>query len=597
MLQTKAKCQKAILLLFALLSLLAVIPKLFVGFDIDEGYAVAMPYRLLQGDRLFGEMWEIHQTSALLPALLMKPYIALTGGTEGIVLYLRFVAALIHTFMTCVFYAVAKNTLPAGENKEDNTKAAILAALLYFNILPKWLLNLDFSMQQLWGLTLICGLLILEERRKKATVSLLTGAALSLTVLGYPGMIVLYPAILCIYLIIDKDNEIKFRIKKCIYLTLACGILAAAFLAYVISRVGMAGFTRGLTNIFSDGTHSLSKDQQLLLDLSRILNLAKQWIVFLAAALMASALIGAACHTVKKRKASEASRGDKESVSFNVKGIFDIRNIACYVAVVTSLLIIFGQLVGIRMGPFHFQSRFLLLFVLIWIRRYKERKWESSEKMLFVILLLTTVAFAGILLFSNVGPDASGSYLSIGLILGLVAFLPGGEEHRGFLPGAAILLFLLSVIMSKGFYVRYTEYFPADILQKRVAVTAGPLKGIRLLEQDAETEQEGRDMVVGTTKPGQICALLGTDQILNLSMQGKAEPVSTISTPAFNGQWITYYECYPELLPDVIFIAKNTVDDRQKFFEKNEFGIWLAERYDIANMEENGALCRIERSN
>ena len=56
------------------LSLIATVIKIWTGFDIDEAYALALPYRGLQGDRLFAEMWEVHQTSYLIPFLFMKLY-------------------------------------------------------------------------------------------------------------------------------------------------------------------------------------------------------------------------------------------------------------------------------------------------------------------------------------------------------------------------------------------------------------------------------------------------------------------------------------------------------------------------------------------
>ena len=39
---------------------------LFIGADTDEGYGIMAGYRLAMGDRLLLEMWEPHQTSAIL---------------------------------------------------------------------------------------------------------------------------------------------------------------------------------------------------------------------------------------------------------------------------------------------------------------------------------------------------------------------------------------------------------------------------------------------------------------------------------------------------------------------------------------------------
>jgi hypothetical protein len=70
---------------------------------------------------------------------------------------------------------------------------------------------------------------------------------------------------------------------------------------------------------------------------------------------------------------------------------------------------------------------------------------------------------------------------------------------------------------------------------------------------------------------------------------------STISTPAFNEQWVTYFEMYPHHEPDVIALAKNTIDNREKFFAENPLGIWIADRYDVENMEETESLCIIKK--
>lgn len=56
-------------------SLIATVKIIFFGFDIDEQYAVSMAYRLVQGDRMFLEMWEPHQTSAFFSAAFLGIYV------------------------------------------------------------------------------------------------------------------------------------------------------------------------------------------------------------------------------------------------------------------------------------------------------------------------------------------------------------------------------------------------------------------------------------------------------------------------------------------------------------------------------------------
>ncbi len=581
-----SKLNKILITVIAVCSLLAAVSKLLVGFDIDEGYAIAMPYRFLQGDRLFAEMWEIHQTSLLLPALVMKPYLAITGSTDGIVLYLRIVSALIHLGMTGIFVWTIRALLPEpGSGVTGGTMPLLAAGALYLNMLPKWMLTLDFSVQQLWGLTLLCAGLAWERKNKKPCVSFWTGVALSLTVLAYPAMLILYPALAVVYLLPHDGEEIKSRLKKVFWMTAACILTAALFLGYVMIRLDGENIFTGISNMLSDGTHSMNRSGRMALALSRWGNVGKQWLFFAFGALVFDAAVYIFTTRVMKRK-------------MPYKQAFSKR--FCNAAlIITSLLLICGEAMGIRMGPFHFQARFLLIFLMEWILSLKYLS-VREHVLYYQSMFLVTVSFAGVLLLSNVGPDASSSYLQIGLIMGLYMLLTGmREQDAGWVIQAetmtAVFLFLISVIFCKGFYVRYTEYFPADITQERVRIAVGPLAGIYLLPEDAEVELMSRRLIEKETKNGVKSVLLGTDQILNLSMKGQTVIPSTISTPAFDAQWITYYTMHPQLMPDLVFIAKNTVDDRDKFFAENELGIWLSERYDTEQMTENDALCLIRK--
>ena len=454
---------------------------------------------------------------------------------------------------------------------------------------------MDFSLQQVWGLTLVLFFLWLEKRSDKSIISLLTGIALSMTVLGYVGMIVLYPVVAGIYLFEGRSRTgegdkagTKESFLRIAYMTLSCACMAALFFLYCIPLQGISvsEFAGNIPNIFMDGTHSLGFGDRLLLYASQWAVVIKHSAVFIAAALI--------CMFAGKFVIGRTS-------GFVI-------SLAQWVMTVSSLLLIAGPAVGIKMGPFHFQSRFLLIYILMWIIAVKERSFVKNEAgyMLWVVMILSAASFAGVLLFSNVGPDSSSSYLTPGLVAGLIFMyvrVMDGEKTEAsekkllndrnvFCIAAA--LFVISLIMCKGFYVRFTEYFPADITQKREKVSGGPLDGIYLLSEDAKTESEGRKLIEDNTE-GRSAMLLGTDQILDLSMKGRVICPSTISTPAFNRQWVLYFEKYPHLLPDVVFIAKNTIDDREKFFAGNEFGQYIAEYYDIMDMRENDALCMITR--
>lgn len=562
------KIKNGILWILILLSVVAAVNQLLIGFDIDEGYAVSMPFRLLQGDHLFADMWEVHQTSALLPAAFLWLFYQATGSTAYMVLYLRIVATLLHLGMTVLVYRKTRKYLTADWS--------LLFALLYLNLLPKWIISLDFSMQQVWGLTLLFTCL-LEERgteKKQLWQDFLAGLSLAFTVLAYPGMVLLYPAVSVTICMCNKALSGKDKSRKCILFTAGCAVSAVVFFLYILLFMPVADFLSGIPKVFMDGTHQFTMQTKLLLYGQQWLNVAKQLLILGVPPLLAALIL----QIFKQKKKKE-------------KGSLFLTFLLLFVAE-TSLLMILGNLVGIQMGPFHFQVRYLLFFLCICIAGWNVRNTDRS--LFYVPIFLMLIAFVGILVFSNVGPDSSSSYLGLGMLAGFALLLKKYPQKEQLL-FATTVLFVLSLLFCKGYYVRITEYGPSTVRQQRVQVTEGALAGIYVLPEEAEQYMQEHETVQRVTQPDDKLLFLGTDGILNLSANCPFVSPSTISTPAFNEQWVEYFTLYPEKEPTVIVLAKNTIDNREKFFAQNPFGKWIAAKYDILHMEETESLCIIKK--
>ena len=89
------KKKKYIVFLLIAGSFLAALKCIFVSLQMDEEYAVSLSYRLLQGDRLFAQIWDPHQTSAFLMEFLMWVYIKLFHTTTSVVVWVRLAGVLI----------------------------------------------------------------------------------------------------------------------------------------------------------------------------------------------------------------------------------------------------------------------------------------------------------------------------------------------------------------------------------------------------------------------------------------------------------------------------------------------------------------------
>lgn len=603
--------RKAVVSILIVLSVIAGATKIFTGFDIDEAYALAIPYRVLQGDRLFADMWEVHQTSFLLPFLFMKLFYLLTGEMSGVVLYMRVMATLLHFCMSIIVYGSVKRLF--GMKKEY----ALLLGLAYYNFLPKWMINLDFSMEQLWFFTLfvICLLCAgifdgMKQNSGKRNLWLAAaGLMLALDVLAYPGMVVLYPV--TVFLLLFKRKKGKWA--DVLSLTAGCFAAAVLFFVYIFRYMSPGELLEAVPKVFMDGSHQYDFATKLGLYASQWLEVLVQAAILLIPTLV---FVPVFRYLYKRLSWEEKWGGLSFGLLFCVS--FEI---------LVSGLIAFAGLF-VTWGPFRLQVRYIIQFVMafcLWkaiyykgnsrIHREEEAEGITGKKSETLIdgkteaddirergtavlwlLLLSLAAFAGILLASNVGPVSSSSYLVIGNLAFAALILKGAEKRgRGMkvLAYAGAVLFMLSLIMCKGYYMRNTEYVPGDISEPLSKIQEGPMAGIYVPQKDFARYTGDYETIQSHTGDKDRVLFMGTEGLCNLYAHGKIVIPTTISTPAFNEQWVEYFTLYPDKQPTVIFLAKNTVDDRDKFFVKNEFGIWIAERYDVECMEETESLCII----
>lgn len=608
------------------LSVIASATKIFTGFDIDEAYALAIPYRVLQGDRLFVDMWEVHQTSFLLPFLFMKVFYLLTGEMAGVVLYMRVMTTLLQLCMSILVYGSVKKFF--GMKREY----ALFFGLAYYNFLPKWMINMDFSMEQLWFFTLfvIClfcagifdgmkhtggerqtdkvqeaGSLSKIPRGKRSRWMAASGLMLALDVLAYPGMIILYPV--TVFLLLFRRKSGKWA--DVLSLSAGCFVAAVLFFVYIFRYMSPGESLAAVPKVFMDGSHQYDFATKLGL-------YASQWLEVLvqSAILLVPTLVFTLIFRYFYKRLSWEEKWGKLPFGLLFCVSFEI---------LISGLIAFAGLV-VTWGPFRLQVRYIIQFAMafcLWKAIYYKRNsgvhreadgitGKKSETLMagkteaedmgkkgipvLWLLLLSLAAFAGILLASNVGPASSSSYLVLGNIVFMALILKGAEKSgRGMktLAYAGAVLFVLSLIMCKGYYMRNTEYVPGDISEPLSKMQEGPMAGIYVPQKDFARYTDDYETIKSYTTEKDLVLFMGTEGLCNLYANGKIVIPTTISTPAFNEQWVEYFTLYPDKQPTVIFLAKNTVDDRDKFFVKNVFGIWIAERYDVECMEETESLC------
>ena len=147
-------------------TVLAAFLKIYIGMDNDESYIVTMGVRLLNGDRIFKEMWELHMTSAWPAGICAWVWVRLTGSFDGIVIFMRWVSTIAQ-FGTAIFvYAVIK--------KYFRQETAFAAGIFVANFLPRATQNMEYGqLEMIFVLISVClvfdVLMKQRERQKKET--------------------------------------------------------------------------------------------------------------------------------------------------------------------------------------------------------------------------------------------------------------------------------------------------------------------------------------------------------------------------------------------------------------------------------------------
>ncbi|HBA50261.1 MAG TPA: hypothetical protein DCZ91_21210 [Lachnospiraceae bacterium] len=291
--------QKQLYLLLIVLSVLTSFKMIFFAVGLDEEYQLVMAYRNVRGDRLFLDMWEPHQSSAFLCALLMKPWLALFG-TTGVVLYLRICGTLLHLGISIYLYKVLKPTM--------DTAYARFLALIYYNTIPKQIILPEFGIMQVWCYTLMAlflaryytlctathtvqwpsdrfrpgaGSHYAGGRKRKYLV--LAAFSLVLNVLSYPSCLILFPFLLI--LLARFSGSGKWRDMGIV--TLVCALCGLGYLGMLFTYTTPAELLETLSHILDgDVTHSLTIGKKLLSLLTNVLFMAALWAACLALSLL-----------------------------------------------------------------------------------------------------------------------------------------------------------------------------------------------------------------------------------------------------------------------------------------------------------------------
>lgn len=530
---------------------------LFVGYDIDEQYAISMSYRMLTGDFPLLDMWEPHQTSGFLTALFMLPYIAVTGSVTGIVLYLRACGLLCHICVTYFLYRALR--------RELNQSDSLLICGIFVMSLPKFMLLPEFSNMYLWFLTLCVLCLLRYYQTGKLLYLIWSGFFLSFEILAYPSTVFSFFA--CLFCMIHFHckslqsntfgilrahktaasacvSQKRLLLRELFSFTLPCAFCAAVFFGALLSHMTISSLWEQLRFISSDGSHSASLVEKFDVHLLSLLEIFFFLGIYSAFATLFYFII----RNVRMCR----------SIPF----LWGRLLFVCSLLGQIGIWLFGNQYPGYPMLEYPLISLTAIILVIM--------KKTSPIPIFTLFIIISPVAFLGILLFSNHPLIVSLPYLAP-CAVGVLALL--GQKHR-FNSTAKqtnllcrvlsyrgiITLWLLVLVFGRCYMLRTTGGIHYTMTDKISLMREGPAIGVIA---DTETVRHYRinyEFIKENLPANARVFYAGASSQLYLMKDMEICTPSTISTPTFNNTVTAYFDRHPDKLPQYL-ICETSLND------------------------------------
>jgi len=516
-------------------SVLAAIKVIFVDYTLDEEYQIVMAYRTLAGDTLFGTMWEPHQTSAFGCILFMRLFQMLTGGTTGVVLFLRVVTTVIQVLLSWWLVRVLRRLI--------RKEYAFLLGICYFNMIPKIIQIPEFSNLQLWFFTVLV-LSIAEyylslttegdkaESDKTSRAALVmpgkawlvtAGIGMALMVLAYPSSLILFP----FFLVVLWRREKKIAEPAAFAIT--CVVCAGVWLAGILSQVSWQEFARNIPYILEfDLTHDVSPSAAYrLIAIGRGLGA----LVLPVAATIALALVF-----------------QRNRVLFPVFWVLAAELVQLFYWVV------------LRRGYEEPQIHVLILYCAAF---YAWRQADERKNSLSAGIVGGLLSIAAVVYMSDLDAWYAIPHGMLGALFSAAVLVCALEHQLKDNSRKWILILLVSLslcaVFGKGFTLRAGTTDTNTVLGIRGIIRKGPAAGIFTnymqayitnctYEDFEEFVEEGENCLIVTNMVGSA----GTSPYLFRDLS--VSHFSIVDPTSYDERLLTYWELYPEKKPEVIVV-------------------------------------------
>lgn len=227
---------------------------IFASFDgtiSDEAFYISIPLRLIQGDGLFTDEWHLSQLSSVLLYPAVRIFTAVTGGTAGIVLFMRRLFVLFQLAVSIFSYKTLR--------KEGATALLISISFMLYSVIG--LRALSYNTMGVGILLIICCILYSVSEKPSKIKMLITGSLIALFVLCQPFGVIFYAlyfiAVIAFIVIGRKTRKTIYPLTVPSFLLTFAGILPvlAVFLIILLKNSDISLIIASIPGILSDPEH------------------------------------------------------------------------------------------------------------------------------------------------------------------------------------------------------------------------------------------------------------------------------------------------------------------------------------------------------
>ncbi len=224
----------------------------------DEMFYYTLAQRFAQGDRLLADDWHLAQLATILQAPFYRLFVALNGGTAGLLPAMRLVFVAGDLALFWFFFVKMRRLRLFG----------VLAAFFLCADLFAGLLAVNYYNVGVHGLSVLCLCLITADRRPSFCVSVFCGVVLAAVVLTEPSMTAAYlvyglAVLLRAVLLKKKKTDIGrelfvLDVRVWAGITAGAALCAAALCIYLAAAVGFGTILENLPQFFSDSEYGMA---------------------------------------------------------------------------------------------------------------------------------------------------------------------------------------------------------------------------------------------------------------------------------------------------------------------------------------------------